>query len=303
MPTGIQIGPLYVRYYGIIIMMGALAAAWLADRLARKRGLEDELIWDAMPSLLVAGIIGARIWHILTPSASNVAMGLTTKYYLTHPLDMIAIWNGGLGIPGAVVGGVLALYFFTRKRQVSFPVLLDVLAPGLIMAQAIGRWGNFINQELYGAPSNLPWAIAIDPANRLPGFEQYTRFHPLFLYESILNLFIMGILLYCGSRLKHWLKDGDIFLMYLIGYPVVRFSLEFLRLDTSQVGGINANQALMALIAVAAVAALIWRHRSGAPVKAAVSENEAQVEARIDALVEDAAAVEKSRQEEADAAE
>lgn len=243
-------------------MMGALVAAWLADRLASKRGLEDELIWDALPWLLIAGIIGARIWHILTPSASNVAMGLTTKYYLTHPIDMLSIWNGGLGIPGGVMGGVLALYVFARKRKVSFPVLLDLLAPGLILAQAIGRWGNFVNQELYGAPSDLPWAIPIDPIHRLPGFEQFTHFHPLFLYESLLNVAIAGILLYVGSRFKNVLKNGDIFLMYMVGYPMVRFSLEYLRLDVSNVGGINANQTLMAVIAIVSIGALIWRHRS-----------------------------------------
>ncbi|MDX9865112.1 MAG: prolipoprotein diacylglyceryl transferase [Anaerolineaceae bacterium] len=267
MPTGFQIGPLFVHYYGLIIMIGALAGAWLADRLASKRGLEDELIWDALPWLLIAGIIGARIWHILTPSASNVAMGLTTKYYLSHPLDMLSIWNGGLGIPGGVMGGVLALYLFVRKRKVSFPVVLDVLAPGLILAQAIGRWGNFVNQELYGAPSDLPWAIAIDPVHRLPGFEQFTHFHPLFLYESLLNVAIAGILLYVGSRFKNVLKDGDVFLMYMVAYPMVRFSLEYLRLDVSNVGGINANQTLMAVIALVSIGGLIWRHRPGAVVE------------------------------------
>jgi phosphatidylglycerol:prolipoprotein diacylglycerol transferase len=266
MPTGFNIGPLFVHYYGLIIMMGALAAAWLADRLARKRGLEDELIWDALPWLLVAGIIGARIWHILTPSASNVAMGITTKYYFSNPLAMINIRNGGLGIPGGVLGGVLALYIFARKRKVSFPVLLDILAPGLILAQAIGRWGNFINQELYGAPSDLPWAIPIDPIHRLPGFEEFTHFHPLFLYESLLNLAIAGILLYVGSRFSKVLKVGDVFLMYMVGYPMVRFSLEFMRLDSSYVGGINANQTVMAVIALVSIGALIWRHRPGASV-------------------------------------
>jgi phosphatidylglycerol---prolipoprotein diacylglyceryl transferase len=278
MPTGFQIGPLFVHYYGLIIMMGALAAAWLADRLASKRGLEDELIWDAVPWLLIAGIIGARIWHILTPSASNVAMGITTKYYLSNPLAMINIRGGGLGIPGGVLGGVLALFIFARKRKVSFPVLLDILAPGLILAQAIGRWGNFINQELYGAPSDLPWAIPIDPIHRLAGFEEFTHFHPLFLYESLLNLAIAGILLYVGSRFKNVLKDGDIFFMYLVGYPMVRFSLEFLRLDSSYVGGINANQTAMAVIALVSIGMLIWRHRPGAPLQEDGAETKVEPE-------------------------
>jgi phosphatidylglycerol:prolipoprotein diacylglycerol transferase len=260
----------------VIIMLGALAAAWLADRLARKRGMPDELVWDAMPWLLIAGIIGARIWHILTPPASMVAMGLTTKYYLTHPLAMLTIWNGGLGIPGAVMGGVLAMYLYSRKRGVNFPLFLDVVAPGLALAQAIGRWGNFVNQELYGAPSNLPWAITIDPQYRLQAYADVARYHPLFLYEFLLNLAIMGLLLWVGSRFKDRLKDGDIFFLYLVGYPVVRFCLEFLRLDPSNVGGINANQTLMAVIAVASVVTLVLRHRMPAPAAVPVDEADEQ---------------------------
>lgn len=245
-------------------MLGALAAAWLASRLSKKRGLDEEMIWDAMPWLLIAGIIGARIWHILTPPASMVAMGLTTKYYLTHPMAMLAIWNGGLGIPGAVMGGVLAMYWYARRHKVNFATFLDVVAPGLILAQAIGRWGNFINQELYGAPSELPWAITIAPPYRLPAYANVARYHPLFLYESLLNLAIMGILLWVGSRFKDHLKNGDIFLLYLVLYPLVRFFLEFLRLDPSNVGGLNANQTLMAVIAVVSAVVLFMRHRPGA---------------------------------------
>jgi phosphatidylglycerol:prolipoprotein diacylglycerol transferase len=268
MPTGFKIGPLVVHYYGVIIMLGALAAAWLADRLSKKRGMKEDVVWDAMPWLLIAGIIGARIWHILTPPASMVAMGLTTKYYLTHPLDMLTIWNGGLGIPGAVMGGVLALFFYARKHKVDFADFVDVIAPGLVLAQAIGRWGNFINQELYGAPSSLPWAITIDPVYRLPAYANVARYHPLFLYESLLNLLNMGILLWVGERYKQHLKKGDIFLMYLVLYPVVRFCLEFLRLDPSNVGGLNANQTVMAVIAVVSATALVYRHWKAAPVAA-----------------------------------
>ncbi len=233
MPQGFQIGPLTIRYYALIILAGALLGAWLASVEAKRRGKDGNLVWDILPWLLVGGIIGARLWHVFTPSASNVAMGLTTKYYLTHPLQILMIWNGGLGIPGAVIGGALALWIYCRATKQKFLEWADIIAPGLLIGQAIGRWGNFINQELYGSPSNLPWAITIDPRYRLPGFETVAKYHPLFLYESVLNLLAAGILLYVGRKYKNKLYRGDIFLLYLVLYPVIRFALEYLRLDPS----------------------------------------------------------------------
>ncbi|MEN6480719.1 MAG: prolipoprotein diacylglyceryl transferase [Anaerolineaceae bacterium] len=260
MRVGFSIGPLFVHYYGVIIMLGVLAAAWLATREAKRRSVDPELIWDMLPWLLIAGIIGARIWHILTPPASMVAVGITTQYYLTHPLDAIAIWNGGLGIPGAVMGGAIALIIYARNKKTSFWLFADIIAPGLALAQAIGRWGNFVNQELYGAPTNLPWAIFIEPAYRLPEYKDVAYYHPMFLYESLWNLLLMAFLLVIGRKFAAKLKTGDIFLMYLVGYPLERFMLEFIRLDPSNVGGINANQTLMAVIALSSAAVLIYKH-------------------------------------------
>jgi phosphatidylglycerol---prolipoprotein diacylglyceryl transferase len=262
MPTGFQIGPLYIRYYGIILMVGALAGAWLAEREARRRGENGEMVWDGLVWALIGGIIGARLWHIFTPPASMVDQGITTMYYLTHPLDALAIWHGGLGIPGAVIGGGLALYFFCRRNKLSFLLWVDIAAPALALGQAIGRWGNFVNQELYGKPSNLPWAITIAPQNRLPGYENIARYQPLFLYESLWDLANMAFLLWLVRRYSDRLKTGDLFLIYLIIYPVGRFFLEFLRLDPSQVGGIDINQTLMAVVAILSTAVLVLRHRS-----------------------------------------
>ena len=138
---------------------------------------------------------------------------------------------------------------------------LDLAAPGLALAQAIGRWGNFFNQELYGAPTNLPWKLSIDPAHRLAGFENVAYYHPLFLYECLWNLANMAILLWVSRRFSDRLKTGDIFLGYLIIYPLGRFLLDFLRLDASRLAGINANQTLSAIVAVVATGILIWRHR------------------------------------------
>lgn len=260
MREGFYIGPLFIHFYGVIIMFGALMAAWLASREAKRRGFNPDVVWDVMPWLLIAGIIGARLWHIFTPPQSMVDMGITTQYYLTHPLDAINIRKGGLGIPGAVAGGALALWIYARVKNMSFASWVDIIAPGLALAQAIGRWGNFVNQELYGAPTNLPWAIYIEPSKRLPEFMDQAYYHPMFLYESLWNLMNMAVLLILGRKLKDKLFTGDIFLIYLIIYPLGRFLLEFIRLDPSNVGGINANQTLMAVLAVGSTIALVLKH-------------------------------------------
>jgi phosphatidylglycerol:prolipoprotein diacylglycerol transferase len=241
-------------------MCGALLAAWLSSKEAKRRGINPELIWDLLPWLLIAGIIGARLWHIFTPSASLVALGIDTKYYLTHPLDAINIRNGGLGIPGAVMGGALALWLYARSKKTSFAQWTDIIAPGLALAQAIGRWGNFFNQELYGGPTNLPWAIFIEPAYRLPEYINQAYYHPMFLYESLWNLMNMAVLLILGRKFQQKLITGDIFLVYLLIYPIGRFFLEFMRLDPSNIGGINANQTTMAVIAILSALALIGKH-------------------------------------------
>ena len=257
-----DIGPFTIHWYGVILMAGVLAAAIMSTYQARKWREDPDRIWDGLTWVLIGGVVGARIWHILTPPPSMVAQGITTQYYLTHPLDAIAIWRGGLGIVGAILGGGLALYFFTRSQRLSFPRWADIVVPGIALAQAIGRWGNFINQEIYGAPTDLPWAVTIDPAHRVSGYEAFSTFHPLFLYESLWNLANMFLLLWLGRRFADRLRDGDLFLIYLIGYPIGRFWMEFLRLDSSMVAGINANQWLMVVV-MAAAGLLLWRRHQG----------------------------------------
>ena len=258
MPEGFSIGPLFIRFYGIIIMSGAVGGAFLAVREARRRGYDGEIVWDLLVYLLIGGILGARLWHIFTPSPST---GVTTGWYLTHPLDALAIWKGGLGIPGAVIGGLIALYFYARKTGINFAEWTDIASPSLALGQAVGRWGNFFNQELYGAPTNLPWKIFIDPTHRLPDYLDVEYYHPLFLYESIWNIMNMFLLLWISRRYAASLKRGDIFLTYLIVYPIGRFFLDFLRLDASMVGGININQTIMGVVAFCAGLALYLRHR------------------------------------------
>jgi phosphatidylglycerol:prolipoprotein diacylglycerol transferase len=261
MPEGFQLGPIFIRFYGIILMLGALAGAWLAAREVKRRGGEPEIVWDLLTYLLIGGIIGARLWHILTPPPSS---GITAGWYFTHPLDALNIRRGGLGIPGAVIGGVIVLYYYTRRRKLNFAEWTDIAAPSLALGQAIGRWGNFFNQELYGAPTDLPWKIYIDPDHRLPEYSSVEYYHPLFLYESLWNLGNMFLLLWISRRFADRLKSGDLFLIYLIVYPIGRFFLDFLRLDASLVGGININQTVMAIVAVCAAVALYVRHRQDA---------------------------------------
>jgi phosphatidylglycerol:prolipoprotein diacylglycerol transferase len=253
-------------FYGLILMSGAMVGGWLAYKESARRGHNPEIVWDLLIWLIIGGIIGARLWHVFTPSPSLIAQGIDTQYYLTHPFDLINVRRGGLGIPGAVIGGALALFFFSRKYKLNFVEWADIAAPGLALGQAIGRWGNYFNQELYGAPTNLPWKIFIDPAHRLPAFAQEAYYHPLFLYESLWNLGNMALLIWISRRFPEKLKTGDVFLTYLIVYPIGRFLLEFLRLDSSQLGSFNANQTFMAVVAIVAALALIWRHRGSAKV-------------------------------------
>jgi len=257
MTDGFYVGPLKIYFYGIIIMCGVLAAIWVSIKETERRGLDSEYIWDMVPWLLLSGIIGARIWHVLTPSKS---MGVGVNYYFSHPIEIFNIRQGGLGIPGAVIGGFIALLVYTKKKDLDFLTWTDIVAPGLALAQAIGRWGNFVNQELYGPPSNLPWAIFIDPAHRLTGYEEFSHFHPMFLYESLWNLCNFFLLIIISRNLKSKLIPGDVFSIYLIVYSIGRFLLEFIRLDTSYVGGVNANQLTMAVVAVSSASVMVFRH-------------------------------------------
>lgn len=264
---GIHIGPLYFRFYGMIIMFGAVAAAYLAHWMIKKEGKEDpDLVWDGLIWALFFGVIGARIYHILTPSKALLDAGIDTMYYLTHPLDIILTWKGGLGMPGAIIGGIFGLYIFAKRRKLDLRMLLDMAAPGVAIAQAIGRWGNFVNQELYGPPTDLPWGIPIRPENRIAPYYQFERFHPLFLYESLWNLGNAILLLWIWRRYRNRLKPGDLFTIYLIIYPIGRFLLEFIRLDYVPLWGINFNQMFMLVVAIASGVILYLRRRNKAEV-------------------------------------
>lgn len=262
MSEGFLVGPWLMRWHGFLLVFGVAAGALLAVFEAKRRGNDPEIIYYLFLPVMIWGTVGARLWHILTPPLSSVQLGLTTGYYLTHPLDALAFWVGGFGIPGAIMGGMFAVLIFSRKHELSFWKLADLLAPGLALAQAIGRLGNYFNQELYGLPSNLPWAILIQPAHRLIGYESIEFYHPLFAYEAILNLANMFLLLWLARKFVDRLKPGGLVLAYLACYSFIRFSLEFLRLDIALVNGCNINQVFFAIIFVCAGGGLYLRHRT-----------------------------------------
>ncbi len=276
---GITIGSFTIYYYGILIVVALLICSAVIIWMLKRDGKDTELYWDGLVWTLIPAIIGARLWFVFFPPESVVAAGHGTAWMLSHPFDLthgpFAIRTGGLGILGAVLGGTLGIYLFWRRHR-SEPLVewLDLVVVALPLGQAIGRWGNYVNKELYGLPTTLPWGIEIPRNNRVSPYTYADmcgestcgpeiRFHPLFLYESIWNALTFLILFTLWRRYRHRLHTGDIVLTYFILYPVGRFVLEFLRAETAYVAGININQAIMGVTAIVAAGLLIYRHRRG----------------------------------------
>ena len=263
-PIAFQIGRLSVYWYGILIVVSVLAGAGVAVVQARRRGQDPEHVWNALLICLILGIVGARIYHVFSTSQGG---SVGWAYYRQHPLDTLKIWQGGLGLIGAIIGGALGLLLYARLAKIPAPVWLDIGAFGLLIAQTIGRWGNWVNQELYGPPTTLPWGIAIDfqyrimPYNDPFAFPPETRFHPVFFYESLWCLLGFGLLWWLSQRLAPVLRDGDLFLGYLIWYPLGRFLIEYLRPDAWMWGPIAVAQIFCAASVAGAIVALLLRHR------------------------------------------
>ena len=252
-PIIFEAGPFALRYYGLCIALGIVVATWLAGRELVRKGHDGELALDALFFIIPPGFVGARVYHVIT----------NYDYYSADPWpEVIAVWNGGLAIYGAVTGGFIGLLLFCWIRGISPLVFADAVAPGLILAQAIGRWGNYFNQELFGRPSGLPWAIRIAPENRPEGYADATTFHPTFLYESIWNTLVCLVLLWVARRFAGWLKDGDLFLLYVSLYSTGRSLNELLRIDPSFLigGNIRGNMLVAIVLALASAMILLLRH-------------------------------------------
>ena len=259
---GLTVHPVF-HWYGLIIVTGIFAAAWLAAWMARRDDKDPEHVWNGLVWVVVLAVIFARAWHVLFPSISAVEAGRTTRWYLSHFFDLrdgpLIVWNGGLSIFGAVLGGALGVLVYARKHRLDVLSWIDIAATVVPLGQAIGRWGNFVNEELYGKPTDLPWGITV--SNPPPPYTPNTRFHPLFLYESLWSLATLGALLWVWLRWRDKLKRGDFVLLYMVAYGTGRYLLEFLRLEVTLAGGVNVSQAVSAGMVALGLMLLGWRHR------------------------------------------
>jgi prolipoprotein diacylglyceryl transferase len=221
-----HLGPFPVRAYALAIILGVIAAVWVGDRRWVARGGKPGQIADIALWAVPAGLIGARLYHVLTDSDLYFGDGPG------RPIEALYVWHGGLGIWGAIAGGLFGAWLYTHRHGIRLRVLADALAPGLLLAQAIGRIGNYFNQELYGRPTDLPWGLEIDPSHYPSGlsFPAGTTFHPTFLYEALWNLAGIALLVWLDRRYR--LGYGRVFAVYVMIYTAGRGWIESLRIDT-----------------------------------------------------------------------
>jgi phosphatidylglycerol:prolipoprotein diacylglycerol transferase len=277
-PMLIRIAPNFgIHWYGILIVTGVMLGAVYASWRARLDGENPDHVWNALVIAIILAIIGARLYHVFSEPEGGMA---GWSYYRQHPIEILYIWKGGLGIYGAIAGGVLGVVIYTWRNKLRPLQWLDYGAPGLALGQAIGRWGNFINQELYGPPTKLPWGLIIDPAHRIAPYNDLTTyppdtlFHPTFLYESLWCLLLFVTLALIAHELKDRLLEGDLLLSYIIGYPLGRFFIEYFRPDAWMIGPIAAAQ-LFAIFAVAGGTVVLVVRHVRAKVKSAASTEKA----------------------------
>lgn len=255
---GPTIGPLPIRWYGLLIASAVLIGVSLSTYLAKRRGVNPDLISDLAIWLVIAAIPCARLYYV----------AFEWDKYADNPAEIIAIWHGGIAIHGAILGGLLAALIFARLNQVSFWQLADLVAPSLILGQAIGRWGNFFNSEAFGRPTDLPWKLYIPPAQRPIGYTQFDYFHPTFLYESLWNLAVFALLITLfrwGLNHPHKLKVGTLFLVYLVAYSLGRVWIEGLRMDSLMVGPLRMAQLISLTFVAIGTLGLIWLYRLNRP--------------------------------------
>ena len=263
-----KIGPIVAHWYGLLIVIGTLLGGYVATEEAKRHSEDPEHVWNGLIWCIILGLVGARLYHVFS-SPANGSGGL--DYYIENTVAIVRVWDGGLGIYGAVLGGTVGLLIYTRRHKLSTWRWLDIAAPGLALAQAVGRWGNFFNQELYGPPTTLPWGLYISVEHRIPRYSNLTlyptdttRFHPTFLYESLWNLAVFVLLLWGWRRWAHRLRDGDIFLAYLVLYPAGRVWIEqFFRPDAWTLSKGPPVATLVSLVAALGAGSMILLRQAG----------------------------------------
>ena len=242
-PEFLRLGPLVIRWYGLLIAIAVLIGLNLSNKLARDRGLKKDLINDLMPFLVLSSLIGARIYYVAFEWRNYSGINFwssITFLGITIPIpSALEIWGGGIAIHGALILGTISVILFCRIRRQSFWDVLDVLAPSIALGQAIGRWGNFFNNEAFGLPANLPWKLFVPYIYRPEIFSSQKYFHPTFLYESLWNLLVFSLLiiLFYSHRKGIILPSGTLSFIYLISYSFGRFWIEGLRIDPLCLGG------------------------------------------------------------------
>ena len=247
-----EIGPFPLRAYALCIILGIVVAVWVGERRLVTRGGRPGQLTDIAYWAVPFGIIGGRLYHVLTSPAEYFGAG-------GEPIEALYIWKGGLGIWGAVALGALGAWIGARRAGLAFGPLADAVAPGVVLAQAIGRFGNYFNQELYGKPTDVPWALQIDPENRPAGVTAET-YHPTFLYESLWNLAVAALLIWTDRRFR--LGHGQVFALYIAAYCTGRVWIEALRVDeANEILGLRLNIWTSVVVGLSALAYLMWSHR------------------------------------------
>ena len=250
-PILIELGPLAIRWYGLLIASAVLIGVSLSQYLAKRRNVDPNLLGDLAIWLVLGAIPCARLYYVL----------FEWKQYAQRPDQIIAIWNGGIAIHGAMLGGILAATIFARIQKVSIWLLADLVIPSLILGQAIGRWGNFFNSEAFGAPTDLPWKLYIPQPRRPPEFINVEYFHPTFLYESLWDLMVFGLLMTLFFRdlnRRPHLKVGTLALVYLVAYSSGRVWIEGLRTDSLMFGPLRMAQVVSLTAIALGLIGLAW---------------------------------------------
>jgi len=250
-PILVELGPVTLRWYGLLIASAVIIGVLLSQYLAKRRDVNPELLGDLSIWLVLAAIPGARLYYV----------AFEWENYAQRPEAIIAIWQGGIAIHGAIIGGAIAALIFARLNRISFWQLADLVSPSLILGQAIGRWGNFFNSEAFGTPTNLPWKLYIPPANRPPQYADESFFHPTFLYESLWNLGIFALLIYLffwGLRHPQRYRIGTLAFVYMAAYSAGRIWIEGLRTDSLMFGPIQVAQLISLFGIIIGIFGLVW---------------------------------------------